>query len=162
MRRTLIALMLVCGLGLPLATFSTVRAEGEAIGPVVFTVHAAICPTDVVNDPNVGLYDGCHANGAAGVTFTFASLEGEPVSFTTGVDGVGSAEILDGVASATEVTLSADDPTAGYAYCADQNSGAVLYDGSKFEGGSVPLFTVDSSQAIACDWFIFTDEVAAG
>ena len=162
MRRTLIALMLVCGLGLPLATFTAVQAEDVPIGPVVLTVHAAICSTEAVNDPDVGLYDGCHANGAAGVTFTLASLEGDPVSFITGVDGVGSAEILDGVASATEVTLSADDPTAGYAYCSDQNSGAVLYDGTKFEGGSVPLFTVDSSQAIVCDWFIFSDEVAVG
>jgi len=162
MRRTLLALVLVCGFGLPLATFTAVQAEDAPIGPVAFTVHAAICSTEAVNDPEVGLYDACHANGAAGVIFTFASLESDPVSFTTGVDGVGSADILDGVASATQVTLSADDPTAGYAYCSDQNSGAVLYDGTKFEGGSVPLFTVDSSQAIVCDWFIFTDEVAAG
>lgn len=162
MRRTLLALVLVCGFGLPLATFSAVQAEDAPIGPVLFTVHAAICPTDAVNDPDVGLYDACHANGVAGVTFTLSSLELEPVSFTTGAAGVGEAEILDGVSSATQVTLTADDPTAGYAYCSDQNSGAVLYDGTKFEDGAVPLFTVDSSQAIVCDWFIFTDEVAAG
>jgi hypothetical protein len=162
MRRTLIALVLACGLGLPLVTFTTVRADDAAIGPVAFTVHAAICPIEVVNDPNVGLYDGCHANGIGGVTFTLSSLEADPVSFTTGLDGVGTGEILNGISSLTEVTLSADDPTAGYAYCSDQNSGAVLFNGSKVEAGSIPLFTVDSSQAIVCDWYIFTDLVAAG
>lgn len=162
MRRTLIALVLACGLGLPLVTFSTVRADDAVPGPVTFTVHAAICPIDVVNDPNIGLYDGCHANGIGGVTFTVASLEADPVSLTTGLDGVGTGEILSGISSMTQVTLSADDPTAGYAYCSDQNSGAVLFNGTKTEAGSIPLFTVDSSQAIVCDWYIFTDVVAAG
>ena len=97
-----------------------------------------------------------------GVTFTFAGLGVAPVSFTTDADGVGTANILDGISSVTQVTLSADDPARGYAYCSDQNSGAVLYDGIKFEGGAIPLFTVDSSQAIVCDWYIYTDEVAAG
>jgi hypothetical protein len=160
MRRTLIALVLACGLGLPLATLTTVRADDAAIGPVAFTVHAAVCPIDVVNDPNIGLYDGCHANGIEGVTFTFASLETEPVSFTTGAGGVGTGEILAGLSSATQVTLSSDDPSRGYAYCSDQNSGDVLYDGIKFEEGAVPLFTVHASQAIVCDWFIYTDGAA--
>jgi len=162
MRRMLIAIVLVCGACLPLATYSSVGADDAATGPVAFTVHAAVCSTDEVNDPNLGLYEACHDNGIGGVTFTFSGLGAVPVSFTTDVDGVGSANILDGVASVTQVTLSADDPAAGYAYCSDQNSGAVLYDGTKFDGGAIPLFTVDSSQAIVCDWYIFTDEVAAG
>jgi len=158
----LIALVLVCGVCLPLATYSSVGADDALTGPVAFTVHAALCPLDDVNNPDIGLYDACHANTLAGVTFTFASLETDPVSFTTDANGVGSANILDGVASATQVTLSADDPAAGYAYCSDQNSGAVLYDGTKFEDGAIPLFTVDSSQAIVCDWYIFADAIAAG
>jgi hypothetical protein len=158
----LLALVLACGFGLPLAAFSTVGAEGEVTGPVAFTVHAALCPIDIVNDPNVGLYDGCHANAIEGVTFTFASLEADPVSFATDASGVGTGMILDGLVNATEVTLSADDATVGYTYCADQNTGTVLFDGARPEGGAIPLFTVDSSQAIVCDWFIYTDEVAAG
>lgn len=160
MRRTLIALVLACGLGLPLVTFSTVRADDAAVGPVAFTVHAAICPIDIVNDPTIGLYDGCHANGVEGLTFTFASLETEPVSFTTGAGGVGTGEILAGLSSATQVTLSSDDPSRGYAYCSDQNSGEVLYDGIKYEGGVVPLFTVYAGQAIVCDWYIYTEGAA--
>ncbi len=162
MRRMLIAIVLVCGFCLPLVTSSSAEADDAATGPVAFTVHAAVCSTDAVNDASLSLYDACHANGIGGVTFTFAGLESEPVSFTTDASGVGSGEILGGISSVTQVTLSSDDPAAGYAYCSDQSSGAVLYDGTKFEGGGIPLFTVDSSQAIVCDWYIFTDEVAAG
>ena len=90
-----------------------------------------LCTTEEVNNPVLGLYDACHGNGVEGVTFTFASLEGDPVSFTTDATGVGSAEILDGVSSVTQVTVSADDATGGYTYCADQNSGAVLFDGTR-------------------------------
>lgn len=154
--------MLVCGLGLPLATFTTVGADDAPVGPVTFTVHAALCPVSVVNDPEIGLYDGCHANAIEGVTFTFESLEGGAISFASGADGVATASILDGAASATQVTFSADDPAGGYAYCSDQNTGTVLYDGTKLEDNAVPLFTVDASQAIVCDWYIYTDEVAAG
>jgi hypothetical protein len=161
MRRTLIALVLACGLGLPLVTFSTVSADDAAVGPVAFTVHAAICPIDVVNDPNIGLYDGCHANGIEGVTFTFSSLETEPVSFTTGAGGVGTGEILAGLSSATQVTLTSDDPSRGYAYCSDQNSGTVLFDGIKWEESAVPLFTVTADQAIVCDWYIYIDAAEA-
>ena len=162
MRRMLIAIVLVCGVCLPLAISSSVRADEGLTGPVTFTVHAAACSIEDVNAPDVGLYDACHANGFAGVTFIFASLEADPVSFTTDAAGVGTAQILDGMSSATQVTLSADIPAAGYAYCSDQNSGAVLYDGTKFEGGAIPLFTVDSSQAIVCDWYIITTDVAVG
>ncbi len=162
MRRMLIAIVLVCGACLPLATSSSVGADDVLTGPVAFTVHAATCSSEDVNAPDIGLYEACHANGVGGVTFTFASLEADPVSFTTDAVGVGTAEILDGFSSATQVTLSADDSTAGYAYCSNQNSGAVLYHGTKFEGGGVPLFTVDSSQAIVCDWYITTDQVANG
>ena len=157
MRRTFIALVLVCGFCLPLAGFSTAGAEDEVTGPVTFAVHAAACTTEEVNNPDLGLYDACHANGVEGVTFTFASLEGDPVSFTTDATGAGSAEILDGLSSVTQVTVSADDATEGYTYCADQNSGTVLYDGHRVEGGAVPLFEVDSSQTIICDWFIYSD-----
>lgn len=162
MRRTLIALVLVCGLGLPLATLSSVRADDPATGPVAFTVHAASCSIEDVNDPSVGLYDACHANGVEGVTFTVGSLEADSVAFTTDASGVGTGSILDGLSSATQVLLSADNTAAGYAYCSDQNSGSVLYDGTRVEGGGIPLFTVDSSQAIVCDWYIYTEAVAAG
>jgi hypothetical protein len=170
MRRTLLALVLVCGFGLPLATFAVAGAQAEVTGPVVFTVHASTCPIeDVYSD--VGLYDACHANVLEGATFTFGSLEAEPVSFTTDAAGIGSAEILDGSTSVSQVTLSIDPTSAteagGYVYCADQNSGSVLFDGPVGYGDIVPLFTIDNSQAVICDWFIYTDgapldEVAVG
>jgi hypothetical protein len=160
MRRTLLALVLVCGFGLPLATFADAGAQAEATGPVVFTVHAASCPLeDVYSD--VGLYDACHANALEGVTFTFGSLEAAPVSFTTDAAGIGAAAILDGSTSVSQVTLSVDQASAtdagGYVYCADQNSGTVLFDGPVNYGDIVPLFTIDNSQAVICDWFIYTD-----
>ena len=89
MRRTLLALVMVCGFCLPLATLTTVGAEDAATGPVAFTVHAAFCPIEDVENPDVGLYEACHANALEGVTFTFASLESAPVAFTTDAAGVG-------------------------------------------------------------------------
>lgn len=149
--------MLVCGFCVPLAMHAIVAAEESTTGPVAFTVHAALCTTDQVNDPELGLYDACHANGAEGVTFTFAGLDIEPVIFATDASGVGTGAILADLSSVSQVTLSADDTARGYTYCSDQNSGAVLFDGTRPEGGSVPLFTVDASQAIVCDWYIYID-----
>ncbi len=164
MRRTLLALMLVCGFGMPLAAFSTAHAEDEvAAAPIVVTVHLASCPIEEVNS-DVGFYDACHANGIGGQTITLASAESDPVGAVTDDSGYGAAQV-DGLASISQVTLSADASLTGaadsYAYCADQNDGAVLFDSSVAPGGSIPLFTVTSSQTIICDWFIYADEPIA-
>ena len=52
------------------------------------------------------------------------------------------------------------DPAAitadrSYVYCSDQVGGLVLFDGIVPTGGAAPLFTVDSSQEIVCDWYIY-------
>jgi hypothetical protein len=163
----LLALMLMCGVGLPLAVFSTANAEDVAAAPIVVTVHLAACSIDEVNS-DLGFYDACHANGIGGETITLTSAESVPVLFVTDASGVGAGQV-NGLASISQVTLSADPGLTGatdsYAYCADQNDGTVLFDSSVAAGGSIPLFTVTSSQTIICDWFIYTDaplEVAAG
>lgn len=161
MRRMLLTLVLACGFGLPLALVTSGGTLAQTTGPVAFTVHAASCPLEDVYNPDIGLYDACHANALEGVTFTFSSLEAEPISFATDAAGIGAADILDGATEATEVTLSVD-PAAltgvgGYVYCADQISGSVLYDGVMINDGVIPLFTIDSSQTVICDWFIYTD-----
>ena len=159
MRRTLLALVLVCGFGLPLAMFTTAHAEDVAAAPIVVTVHLAACPIEDVNS-DVGFYDACHANGIGGQTITLASAESDPVGAVTDGSGIGVAQV-DGLASISQVTLSADASLTGstdsYAYCADQNDGSVLFNSSVPPGGSIPLFTVTSSQTIICDWFIYTD-----
>ncbi len=159
MRRTLLTLVLVCGFGLPLAMFSTAHAEDAAGAPILVTVHLAACPIEAVNS-DVGFYDACHANGIGGQTITLASAESDPVGAVTDVSGVGVAQV-DGLASISQVTLSADASLTGstdsYAYCADQNDGTVLFNSSVAPGGSIPLFTVSSSQTIVCDWYVYTD-----
>jgi hypothetical protein len=159
MRRTLLALVLVCGFGLPLAMFTTAHAEDVVAAPIVVTVHLASCPIDDVNS-DVGFYDACHANGIGGQTITLTSAESDPVAAVTDASGVGAAQV-DGLASISQVTLSADASLTGstdsYAYCADQNDGSVIFNSSVAPGGSIPLFTVTSSQTIICDWFIYTD-----
>jgi hypothetical protein len=162
MRRTLIALVLVCGFCLPLATLSTVGAQDEAAGGVVFTVHSAFCSIDDVNNPDVGLYEACHENKLGGVTFTLDSLETEPVSLMSDDAGVAAVEILDGLSAISQVTLvGPSDGLGGYVYCADQIGGAVLFDGPLPDGGTVPLFTIDNSQLIICDWYSYTDGLPA-
>jgi hypothetical protein len=157
MRRTLLALVLVCGFGLPLAMFTTAHAEDVAAAPIVVTVHLAFCPIDDVN-LDVGFYDACHANGLGGATVTLASAESDPVGAMTDASGNAAAQV-DGLASISQVTLSADATASAdsYAYCADQNDGAVIFNSTVAPGGSVPLFTVTSSQTIVCDWFVYTD-----
>ena len=162
MRRTLIALVLACGFCLPLATLSAVGAQDEAAGAVVFTVHTASCSIDDVNNPDVGLYDACHENKLGGVAFTLDSLEAEPVGFASDLAGVASVEILDGVAAITQVTLAGDaGELGGYVYCADQIGGLVLFDGPVPDGGVVPLFSINNSQLIICDWYSYTDGLPA-
>jgi hypothetical protein len=159
MRRMFLSLMLLCGFGLPLAAFSTAHAEDVAAAPIVVTVHLASCPIEDVNS-DVGFYDACHANGIGGETVTLTSAESDPVATVTDASGVGAAQV-DGLASISQVTLSADASLTGsadsYAYCADQNDGSVLFNSSVAAGGSIPLFTVTSSQTIICDWFIYSD-----
>ncbi|HET9659819.1 MAG TPA: hypothetical protein VFP05_05780 [Thermomicrobiales bacterium] len=163
MRRTLLALVLVCGFGLPLAMFSNAHAEDVAAAPIVVTVHLASCSIDEVNS-DLGFYDACHANGIGGETITLASAESVPVLFVTDDSGVGAGQV-NGQASISQVTLTADPGLTGatdsYAYCADQVDGSVLFDSKVAPGGSIPLFTVTSSQTIICDWFIYTDTVVA-
>lgn len=164
MRRTLVALALICSLGLPFASLSSVRAA-DAVGPVAFTVHAAYCLIDTVNQPETDLYAACHANAIGGIAFTFSGLGIEPVEFLTDSDGVGSIDILDGTASVTQVTLAIDPnalPVGGYAYCADQVDDSVLFDGPVINNGLIPLFTVDARQQIVCDWYIYSEEIPAG
>jgi hypothetical protein len=157
MRRTLLTLVLVCGFGLPLAMFTTAHAEDVAAAPIVVTVHLAFCPIDDVNS-DVGFYDACHANGLGGATITLASAESDPVGAITDGSGVGAAQV-DGLASISQTTLSTDATLSAdsYAYCADQNDGTVIFNSTVAPGGSIPLFTVSSSQTIICDWFVYTD-----
>ncbi len=164
MRRTLLALVLVCGFGLPLAMFATVHAEDVA-APIVVTVHLAACPIEDVNS-DLGFYDACHANGMGGQMITLASAQSDPVGAVTDGNGAAVAQV-DGLASISQITLSADPwltgSTDSYAYCSDQNDGSVLFDSSVPPGGSIPLFTVTNSQTIICDWFVYTSlPVAAG
>lgn len=165
MRRTLLALLLVCGFGLPLAMVSTAHAEDEVAAPIVVTVHLALCPIEAV-ESDLGFYDACHANGIAGATLTFAGDEIDPLTFVTDESGIGAVEVPDGLTSVSFVTLEADASVTGatesYAYCADQISGAVIVNGPIPAGGAVPLFTVDNSQEIICDWYVYTDELPAG
>lgn len=158
MRRTLLALVLVCGFGLPLAMFTTAHAEETT--PIVVTVHLASCPIEAVNS-DVGFYDACHANGIAAGTLIFAGLETDPVAFTTDESGVGVVVIDSGLTSVSQVTLSADEALTGsarsYVYCADQVDGSVIFNYAVEPGGSVPLFTVDGRQEIICDWYVYTD-----
>jgi hypothetical protein len=161
MRRTLIALVLVCGFCLPLATLSTVGAQDEAAGAVVLTVHTSFCSIDDVNNPDVGLYDACHSNVLGGATFTLDSLETDPVSFVSDDGGIASVT-LDGVSAITQVTLVGTSAgLGGYVYCADQIGGLVLYDGPVDDGAIVPLFEIDSTEAVICDWFSYTDGLPA-
>jgi hypothetical protein len=161
MRRTLIALALVCGFCLPLAALSTVGAQDEAAAAVVLTVHASVCPIDDVNNPDVGLYDACHDNVLGGAAFTLDSLETDAVSSMSDDAGIASI-VLDGVSAITQVTLVGDsNGLGGYVYCADQIGGLVLFDGPIDDGGVVPLFEIDSSQAVICDWFSYTDGLPA-
>ncbi|MCA9858311.1 MAG: hypothetical protein KC438_01245 [Thermomicrobiales bacterium] len=160
MRRTFLALLLVCGFGLSLASFSTAHAANGATGSVAVTVHLRYCPIDVVNSPDIGFYDGCHDNALGGEFLTLAGLAIEPVSFVTDWTGNGTA-VVDGVAAVDQVTLWADASLTGatnsYAYCSDQTDGSVLLNMPVAPGGALPLFTVDQSQEIICDWYIYTD-----
>jgi hypothetical protein len=152
-------LALACGIGLSLGTASLSGAAQETVGPVGFTVHAAVCPINYATLGTGGIYESCHGNGHAGVAFTFDSIEGDPVAFTTDAAGVGSGQILDAVASATGATLAIDAAAltdiGAYAYCKDQIGGLVLFDGTVPETGVIELGAVSTAQEIICDWYTY-------
>ncbi len=166
MRRILRALALMLGFGLPLLALSPVQAEGETFGPVPFTIHKASCPIDYEG----GIYEACHENVVEGVTFSISGLELGPIEFVTDVDGVATAMILDGMSVTSDVSLSEDlaslSAIGAYAYCKDQVGGAVLFDGTVPDDGTIVLGSVDTSQEIICDWYNYTpaggDVVAVG
>lgn len=157
MRRLLLALALMCALGVSLTGMQSAAAEDASTGPIVITVHLANCPIDDVNS-DLGLYEACHGNALAGESLSLSSQQTEPLAVATDDAGVGVVEVdLDSI---DQVILSADPElngaTAGYAYCADQTDGSVLFDSPLVAGDAIPLFTVNAGQQIVCDWYVYS------
>lgn len=135
-------------------------AQDSVFGPVPFTVHKANCPVDYEGS----IYDSCHANGVEGVSFEVRGFEMATDTMVTDANGEATTMILENMSITSDITLienSADFNAylGAYAYCRDQNSGDVLYDGM-VEGGSIYFLTLDTGQYVICDWYNFTPAIA--
>lgn len=132
-------------------TCGTVQVPG---GHATVTIHKATCPTGVGPD----IFNQCHGNVLGGVSFSIDGFEIGSGVITTDANGVASQTILEAAATG-DVTVTEDAGTfagyvGAYVYCAEQNSGTVLYDGSA-DAGAVS-FTASQGDDIVCDWYNLT------
>jgi hypothetical protein len=119
------------------------------------TIHKATCPTGAGAD----IFTQCHGNVLGGVSFAVDGFEIGSGTITTDDSGVASKTILEAAASG-DVTLTEDSATfasylGAYVYCAEQGSGAVLFD-SDAPGGTV-TFSAKQGDDIICDWYNITE-----
>jgi hypothetical protein len=129
-------------------------------GHATITIHKATCPHGVGS----AIFEECHDNVLGGVSFAIDGFEVGSGTITTGDDGVASATVLEAAATG-DITVTEDpDVLAGYlgayVYCAEQNSGTVLYDGSADTGAVT--FTASQGDDVVCDWYNITEAGTGG
>jgi hypothetical protein len=131
-----------------------VCATAAPAGHATVTIHKATCPTGVGPD----IFNQCHGNVLGGVSFAIDGFEIGSGVITTNDSGEASQTILE-AAETGGVTITEDAATfanyiGAYVYCAEQNSGTVLFDGSA-DTGAVN-FTASQGDDIVCDWYNLT------
>jgi hypothetical protein len=109
------------------------------------TIHKAECPTGTGD-----IFGECHDNALGGVAFSIGGA-----NVTTGDDGVAGATVAVGTVTVTEDAGTLGNYLGAYVYCAEQNSGTVLYDASA-DTGSVS-FAVADGDDVVCDWYNITE-----
>lgn len=150
-RWTVAGLLLLAGL---LVSGAGAQAQ-DGLGPVPFTIHKSACPIDFSGS----LADACYDRVVEGVEFEIAGPDTEPATAITDADGLAVSEISGSPAtiSVTESAASYDDYLGAYVVCTDETTGIVLFDGPADEDGVVSFGPLAAGQAVACDWYNFTE-----
>ena len=124
-----------------------------AVGTSYLEMHAVLCPNGT--DPESALYDQCHSNGLAGVTYTVNGPNGFSGQATTTVPtepGPGIAMFGSLTAGAFTITQAGVDPSSELvAYCSLADADVVV-PVSYVDADTISLdLPVDTG--VVCDWY---------
>jgi hypothetical protein len=152
-RTTFLPRLLAAALAAALALTVGFAAAQDAAeeSEATLAIHKLECFHGVGPD----IFEKCHDNPVSDIGFTVNGAEG-----TT--DDAGHVS-FHGPAATITITEDPDDFAdylGAYVYCAEQNSGTVLFDGSATDTGGVVTITVENGDDVICDWYDITEEPA--
>jgi hypothetical protein len=124
-----------------------------AVGNSFLEMHALICPNGT--DPNDALYDLCHGNGTAGVTFSATgpnNYEGQAITTVPVAPGPGVAVLGELFEGAYTISQEGVDPSTELVVYCSLADADVAVPFSFVDAGTITL-DLPADTGVVCDWY---------